>query len=666
MQLINFLYFSEGLEQFHSDPPLQIKFPNEYDSNISILFESNEVNIDIVKNKNHIPDFYSNKISNISAICGKNGSGKTQTAYQLFSSFTQLDQHSHFISCFEDVCSDDVNIYLNLNIGIRDKTFSKLNITLEGEHLGVINLSKGVFLYGNYVFKFSLLQPFEFSVEHSCKFITMKRKDKNQQQDKVFDSLMALSYYNPSFTYGYKRTYPKDTNESQIPNFISVDNSINCFFYKEVSKKSSINHVLNKMYSSMFLSIHEILNNKHFDLGDLMCPMYVTINHESTFLNKLNLFLQEIYLEKIESADRRRVAKSLIDNIGENFNIIPIKILLNIFDSLNIADQIEVFSIDNVKKKLPYLECGTINIQGTNPEDTLHVHLLEEIKKKKFIVNYLERIIKSKEIKYQELVEMLLAEIRDNFNYWEFKSELRTNTQRDIDIINHVTKLMKNDEYLNLGFSYAFYGASTGHEQMWKTLTTLYKCITEINQESNRKKMKLKNILVILDEGDLGFHPEWKQSYVKRIIKTTEVILNNIPNQELKIHFLICTNDPIILSDILSSQVNYLELNEYKIQNKKLERSETFSKNIYDLYKDDFFLKHNGKGEFSVEYIKRIYSDLIDIRSAIFNPQTENRDFYKELILLEKKCSIVGDRFIQNNLNLLIKELLLILSHRSY
>tara|TARA_R110002074_G_C12390135_1_gene653202 strand:- start:200 stop:1075 length:876 start_codon:yes stop_codon:yes gene_type:complete len=156
---------------------------------------------------------------------------------------------------------------------------------------------------------------------------------------------------------------------------------------------------------------------------------------------------------------------------------------------------------------------------------------------------------------------------------------------------------------------------SSGEKSMYNLFSSLYdyqfkvdkNIIEEFNSYSKREKHN-NNYLLLLDEADLGFHPQWKKRFIKSIIEILPIIF-----PEKKIQLLFTTHDPLTLSDIPSDNVIYLEknieTNNTAIHNHKdTNNRNTFGANIHDLLADSFFLKDGHIGDFA----KDVIQDLIN------------------------------------------------------
>ena len=192
-------------------------------------------------------------------------------------------------------------------------------------------------------------------------------------------------------------------------------------------------------------------------------------------------------------------------------------------------------------------------------------------------------------------------------------------------------------------------------EFAWNGLSSGELALLNLLGRLNSIKSNLSSkILVLLDEVDLGLHPEWQRNWVNRVLPIIGKIMKK---RNGAVRVILSTHSPIILSDFLAEDVIYLP----EEPNKKLK---TFGQNIYSLFKNSFFLEA-PKGAFSqqvIEDLLKIFGNssndvLIQERSAYkkfiikyrlqFNKETpgyEVRNFFEELV------DMIGEDIIRNHL----------------
>ena len=195
---------------------------------------------------------------------------------------------------------------------------------------------------------------------------------------------------------------------------------------------------------------------------------------------------------------------------------------------------------------------------------------------------------------------------------------------------------------------------SSGEKGMYDLFSSLYDNQFKLqNYLQNTHHLFHKNdeaserCILLLDEPEMGFHPEWKKKFVNSIISVLPLIFRN-----KQIQILFTTHDPLTLSDIPNSNITYLNKNEAGatiIESNKGKKS--FAANISDLLSDSFFLEDGFVGDFAIKRIQETIEWLNDEDRIL-----ENKHFYKNLIrlidepIVKKKLSQMYDEEFEEEL----------------
>lgn len=135
---------------------------------------------------------------------------------------------------------------------------------------------------------------------------------------------------------------------------------------------------------------------------------------------------------------------------------------------------------------------------------------------------------------------------------------------------------------------------SSGEQHFIFSIQSILYHLININSvfESESTKIKYKYVNIILDEIELYFHPEFQRSFAYELLKRIQTL--SIPHIE-SINILFCTHSPFILSDI--PKENTLKLENGKIISNANSHN-TLGANIHDLLDNDFYLIKGFMGEF--------------------------------------------------------------------
>jgi hypothetical protein len=145
---------------------------------------------------------------------------------------------------------------------------------------------------------------------------------------------------------------------------------------------------------------------------------------------------------------------------------------------------------------------------------------------------------------------------------------------------------------------------SSGEKQFLYAVSTMIYHIKNLCSVSEEGRVKYRKINLVLDEIELCFHPEYQRLFVKKLIDIFDRL--NLTD-ECMFNIILSTHSPFILSDIPKCNVMFLK--EGKQVNEMQE--DTFGANIHSLMQNAFFLT-GTIGEFAKEKINKMFKRLYD------------------------------------------------------
>lgn len=142
---------------------------------------------------------------------------------------------------------------------------------------------------------------------------------------------------------------------------------------------------------------------------------------------------------------------------------------------------------------------------------------------------------------------------------------------------------------------------SSGEEESLNLFSLLYDAIELQPLKSSDLKAPR---LLILDEAEIGFHPEWQRSYIKTLLRFV-TSLKVCAGHDYQI--IVTTHSPILLSDIPSCCCNFLERRaDGATYNVRDVQPQTFATNVFELYRNSFFLHKGLIGQYAEEKLKNL------------------------------------------------------------
>lgn len=183
---------------------------------------------------------------------------------------------------------------------------------------------------------------------------------------------------------------------------------------------------------------------------------------------------------------------------------------------------------------------------------------------------------------------------------------------------------------------------SSGEKQLIYSINSLFYHLINLYSvvnSSDNEKISYNKINIILEEIELYFHPDFQRRYINLLIEG----LDRLELKNLSLNFIFVTHSPFILSDIPSTNVMYLDvIGGESTQIKENKRS--FGANIHELLGNNFFFNPDEIyiGEFAknkinqtIEWLKSIQEEklkLENFQENYFTGLAKEKGVRKELI----------------------------------
>ncbi|PHS36217.1 MAG: hypothetical protein COB07_12525 [Sulfurovum sp.] len=517
---------------FNFSPKFECKFHDEYDDE-GKLKDNCKLEIIEKKEDEYLKDFFGKNI-NVTAIVGKNGSGKS--------------------SLLEFILDRLAN---------RHDMYPKNFIF--------------IYIYENKLHKYS---NFEYTINPDLNIETYPNGDN------------LLNYYSNAIAIHINSEYKS----------IEARDTQHIFTENNKYDKNSSNLVVVENY---------INNKKQLELlkETFFTPYVLKIS-----IKRQNLYTNSILYEDRDyySAEDWKSIIDLIDSVKDK----------NFIESLEIIKSIFELKYEKHKNKSTFSLFENINTP--NKYRLFNDELLESIPEI-FKNNKKENI----EIKVKEIDIEILEYIRKLPYIYE------------IDLIDknkiNIDSLSFGEKQLLIQLHYILFYASQKDYVEWiptHIITDGYGDVVEEIDEYDQIN-EVKNILIFLDEFEIGLHPQWQK-------KTIHYIANFLKNLKVEIHVILTTHSPFLLSDIPKQNIIFLDKDENGkciVVDGLKEKKQTFGANIHTLLSDSFFMEDGLMGEFA--------KGKIDKAIKLLNQDKLNEE---ELKYCEQIISIIGEPIVKNQL----------------
>jgi len=600
------------------------------------VFEFIDNNLIInVKFKSTPKDFYKKNITSVTAIVGKNGSGKTN--------FTEFINYG-----LAHVRNGGLSTYLSL------KGFLVLDklIFIQDEIL-IKNIDELSNL-GYKVLRFKNV-PLDESVGHQIRWHEMEKN--------------KYIYYNPTFDFRAVNVRDNLVNISTT-NLVYYDlyNSRKLFPYA-VDEKSKINPLMAHQAMEDFRLSNLLLNFRNLEeyIDFLPEDIIIMIDNEQDNYLLRNQYFDEKAENYKELNKLQRELNWLKSYVHNDFNFAPYLIEDREDHSY------KLFKIPvNIQKiffrQLFYLNTFQVllNNETLFPIELARYFIISKerqsiselkVSKKIFdnllrIDNYISELMeKSKwDITYLKQYKDTSYNFENNHNeisitFGKIRVALDKNRKLINSCIGNIKKLLNGKDILSYNPLKEF---SSGQRQLLSLFARFYWAKDEITLSEIKEYGILgESIIIFIDEGEVALHPEWQREFFNKISSFLSELFS-----DKNIQIILTTHSPFVLSDIPKNDILFLNNSTGNLNISNLEKENTFGANIYSLLSDSFFMD-NTMGKFSENKIKEIIKILTSDHSH-YNDKMLNEtqfiiDSIGEPIIKEQLEYLFNDKFGNNN-----------------
>ncbi len=405
--------------------------------------------------------------------------------------------------------------------------------------------------------------------------------------------------------------------------------------YSNIKKDSFIDN------RSLFIEINEALNIDHSEIKSEYWKLHTTDDPNNDFFHSKNSYLLNDLLDS--ETDRKLRLKILFLR----------RILQQFFHYLSGMHQHDIQISDTFL---------ATEIPSTVAE---HIEYIKEFFRE-------QNWISEKDI-FTKYIEFIFECIDDASQYRVNGNDgFSTVNDRAIELLDFDYRLVSiYEESLSIGttvnsnFLIAIepIGISSGE----KAMIQLFSCIYSVSKEN--KIPQEKSICLLIDEGEIGFHPQWQKQYMNLLILTLPKIFKG-----KKIQIILTSHSPFILSDLPKENVIFLDT--YKEENPEVKNNtqsignckvvegikkyQTFGQNIHTLLSDGFFLEDGLMGDFAKGKIDKVIKRLNDFKSK----KDKKKEFKiskkdkEELDTIKKVIEMIGEGILKMKLEQMYLDIL--------
>ena len=624
------------------------KFYNDYS-----FFEDEDRKVTEIKCEDSVPENLYEKSGldiQISALVGKNGSGKSSLLELLYAScyviaskkgilpnidsinkeIEEIESSRYFTERDESLCKCTEKNIVNL---YKSKDFSlKTNYTTEKEKRKILEFKKKQI---EDIYKEVYVEIFyEIGKEYYSILLTPshpKIKIYNVNKNRA---VTDFKFYNIVINYSIY-----GLNENILGDWVSD------LFHKNDDYQTPI--VINPYRIEGNIDVNSEL---HLAQTRLITNILLTNNKEVLSGKEIDSIYFELDTNKNKPEEQDISVKSNYSTFNKVYNVL--------YDGNNYyLEEGEEKKIPHFKELMNYVLCKVKKISEVYKEYRGMAPFLE----KEVSPIFLEKLKGDKShitLKLRQVLNIIRFNllIEDNGSKWEKKEDGVLHFKLKIDdLIKRIKKVdtsnFKKDELIPIG-CYRFIinvkndiknndsvsninVLSSGEQHLVHTMQSVLYHILNVNSvhNSTSKKTKYKYINIVFDEIELYFHPEYQRRFVFELLERLDSLKKGGNIDNIKgINILFCTHSPFILSDIPKENVLFLgDEMDFK----------TFGANITTSLASSFFMEY-----FIGEFAKTKITNIIEKLNKISNDKENNND--KENIL--KTIRLIDEPILRNKL----------------
>jgi hypothetical protein len=600
-------------------------------------------NLKIKYKGKELTNFFPNNIRNITAIIGSNGVGKTSILNQIFEIYRYND--------------NGLGLY-------KIPEFEEF----------AFHLSKNP--AGDYTFALFDLNPKRKQTppkKTTCKFLKNYREGGIDRISQIrFDEIkapLAITYYSPVFEeYRGKRSWneqyifnlsdkyilenlPEESNLPLVESFFLYQFRRTCNFILRYREDDEFNnHILDSIPLPEFVKLY-LIEVEFF-------------TNDSPF-NEIETGFFKYLFEQVNNFKKSGISLS---QENERLLFVHSSILFNLLNTIGIYwgkhDHTPKYILDSkFYENHPLNEDPSIDIISKYFSDALNI-IANKFEKKESTKSFLGKI--------NELVDLFAKKVDQN-EYENFAIHLSLSKAQEyitesarfrslkIELIYDLLKIGTQKVTPSLFFFRWSSPLSYGQQKLLSIFARFFdlrlaleetrvKDSIDKGREEYKRIDKIKTLIIVIDEAELGFHPQWQKNYLKLLLEGISHLYKD--KEHLKLQFILSSHSPFVVSDLPKENIIFLKKDEEgkTIVVPGVKKENTFGANIHTLFADAFFMEGGLIGEFAKGKINFLFKRLYELKQS----NEVIRD--SEKVEIKNLISIIGEPILARKLGLLYDE----------
>jgi len=208
---------------------------------------------------------------------------------------------------------------------------------------------------------------------------------------------------------------------------------------------------------------------------------------------------------------------------------------------------------------------------------------LEDVKRYVFSLKNIEN---DKELIKIDKLKKVFSRYKNKIFPLSFKAD-------QVEEVMHIVSTIRRSQ-IDEKIIYKWRGVSSGQLAKLNLYSRIYFSLS--------KSKNTQSFLLILDEADIYLHPDWQINFFNELFLFIKELRKAVSLKN--VNLVLTTHSPLMITDLYSDSVYKMNLYNGKT---KIERSQenTFASNIYDLYDNEFSIKH-ARGTYATKKVEAI------------------------------------------------------------
>ena len=580
-----------------------------FSHSIAEEFEYLNNEIFITTDKIQTPDsFFAENISGVTAIVGKNGSGKTNLGEFLNFNLAHVTNGGlavNFVGHKGILIIDNFIFYqesINIknlenleNLGYELLDYENAPLDKQGGRKWA-EMSRNRYIYYSPAFEF--------------RYINLNENLTN----------ISTSYLAFGDIYKTAKHYNLDKDYDNSPNYERTD-SLTAHYVNEMVRQSDFilnydtEEFIGESPTELKISIDLVEENKLLQSPSFYKKDDQKEIHESKLWEELRDLENSIWNYGFTELSTYKLPEKDKENRFEYY-LIPIENQKDIFRKLFLINFFKILLKTSDNK----FDVGFFTNFLFNPEKLNSVGIVKEMlninDKLVLLIDACKWDEDTKKITANKSYKSIEREYSSLIHHAQLDTSNYKNKKHFIKLLTLIKKLTQNRLFFHYQFSNNY---SSGQQHLLNFYSRFYWAKNDLleSEEYVSYEMFRERIIIFIDEGEIALHPEWQRLFFNKVVKFLSELFN-----DRQIQLILTTHSPFVLSDIPKNNVLFLDRNvEGNTMISDINRDNTFGANIYSLLSDSFFMQ-NTIGNFAEEKMK----------SALEILKTKHNDYSQEKV----------------------------------